>query len=361
MKVLHLLTSGGVGGIETLCKDYSFYSKLDNFFLIAWSGGAVTEEMIARGDQCIFLGASKKEVIRTYKYIEDLCIREKIEAVVVHHAAPVFHLYLLLLVKKIPNLNTYVYAHSDAADMYRKGEKGALLRKIIMRYVLKRVHKVIAISKFVKESVQYEFGISANKIAVIYNGVDTSKFVCEHLSDSNETNIIFVGRLVKEKGVQILLEAISRIPKDKNIKCTIVGTGTYEGALKDKAEHLGVNDRVVFLGRRRDIPELFSKSDIFVHAAIWKEGFGITIVEAMAAGLICVCSDSGAIPEIIDNRMNGFLFETGNVEQLANRLIEICDMNQQQKAEISMRAKEDAKKFDISTFVNQLDSLLNTK
>ena len=266
MKILHLLTSGGVGGIETLVKDYSIFSSLDNTFLFTYKGGDIAEEMVARGDNCIVLKHSKKSIFKTYNYIDRLCKEQNFSAIVVQPAAPILYLYALKLKKKY-NIKFFAYAHSDAYDMVRFNEKNAFLRKIVMGYTLNRADGIIAISKYVKETVHKIFDIDNSKIEVIYNGANVSKFqnAEESVGHTEGLEIVYVGRLIKEKGVHILIEALSKIDRNTKVSCRIIGSGIYEEELKKLVSELNVEDRVKFMGRRRDVEKYLLtkfKSDI---------------------------------------------------------------------------------------------------
>lgn len=127
MKILHLLAAGGTGGIETLCRDYAKYSKHDNTFVFVWGyNGKTYLEMKNRGDDAIQLNASKINPIETLKKID--CIRKDkgAQIIIVHHAAPLLYLYLMLVKKDKQHIRTIIYAHGNAVDMYHVHEKRGL-------------------------------------------------------------------------------------------------------------------------------------------------------------------------------------------------------------------------------------------
>lgn len=361
MKVLHLLTSGGVGGIETLAKNYSKQSKHDNYYVFTYTGGDIAEEMKSRGDKCVTLNHSKKAIIKTFKYIDNLVKKEQFSVIVVQPAAPVLYIYAIVLRRKY-GTKFVAYAHSDAYDMVRFKEKNAFLRNVFMKELLHRADGIIAISKYVKKTVRDIFNINDNAIEVIYNGVDTSDFIFKESRQDESTtlNIIYVGRLIKEKGVQILVKAIDILGYKTKIKCYIVGSGKYENELKKIVEEKNLGDRIEFLGRRRDIDVLLGKADVFIHPALWQEGFGITIVEAMSAGKICICSNCGAIPELIDDGINGYLFKQGDADALAEKIYEVSKLSEAEIDKITNNAREKALKFDIKNYVAALDKYISS-
>lgn len=360
MKVLHLLASGGIGGIEVLCKEYGNNSKNENYFLFMWGKGCIAEEMRQCGNHVIELDASKKNLLGPLKKIFELCKKENISTVVVHHSAPILYLYLIAVKRYFPKIKTVAYAHGNAEDMYREKEKkGLWLRRTITKKSLCYADCVIAISNSVKKSLIEKLHIPDEKIMVIYNGVDITKFTRLKKEKYDIPEIIFVGRLIPEKGVQVLLNSLSRIPETISYHCSIVGEGIHRQTLENLAVEYGLCDKIVFLGNRRDIPELLAQSDIFVHTPLWEEGFGITIVEAMASGLTCICSRSGAISEIIDDKFNGYLIEKNNAFQLRELLVEVLQ-NYYSEYNCKMRqsAVEKAQVFSIYNYVNLIDDLI---
>lgn len=360
MKVLHLLASGGVGGIETLCKDYGQFSKNENIFLFIWKGGCTADEMKNSNQMVIELNASKKNILEPWKKICSVCAKERVEAVVVHHAAPIAHLYLLLLKKKFSGLRTIAYAHGNAENMRGgSGNKGLAVRRWLIKLSLQRADQVIAISHSVKISLERLYKVDGKKIRVVYNGVNVKKFAEIPHRKHDGTELIYVGRLIQGKGVQIILKALALQPEDLDIHFSVAGDGDYRNELEKLTLDLQLQNRVTFLKNCRNIQELLAGADIFVHAPILEEGFGITIVEAMAAGLICICADSGAIPEIIRDGENGILFEKGNIQELSRKIL-TCLPNQagveaDKLQKIRKEAREAAKEFEIELFSEALD------
>lgn len=360
MKVLHLLAAGNIGGIETLCKDYVRYSKHENIVIILWDNGPLGDEMEKLGVKVVRLHASRINVFSVVRQVAKLCQVEKADALIAHHAAPMSHLCLLYVQRHNHHVRTFAYAHGNAVDMIRvKKRQGLWLRKLIMKTSLSHADRVIAISKSVKKSLIDCLGTPESKIAVIHNGADISRFSLPTKPSLNGTlRLIYVGRLIPEKGVQVILEALTRLNSQNKVHLNIVGDGSYRSTLETFVQDHNLADRVNFLGSRRDVPGLLSESDVFLHMPLWEEGFGITIVEAMAAGKICICAKSGAIPEIITDGEDGFLVEKSNAQQLADTLEMVLALPQQKKHQIRAKARNRATDFSVQRFVYQLDKVI---
>ena len=364
--VLHILSSGNIGGIEMLCKSYAKYSRNNNIFLFPWNTGVVTDEMEKDGDCVIRLNAKQKNIIKTFRRIKEICIENNVQRIVIHHNAPALLLYIPSLQKAVPGIKVYMYAHSAAEYMFWISDRRKYLYyKPIVKRAAKRTDGIIAISQYVKSTVVSEMGVPEDKVTVVYNGVDLNNFrsenkeeIIEKKDDSyrkdGKIRIIFVGRLMEEKGVQIILRALAIL--DADFSCDIVGDGPYRQCLEELTSNLGIAGNVHFLGLQENISSYLNNADIFIHVPILEEGFGITIVEAMAAGLICICSRSGAIPEIIKDGYNGFLVEKNNEKALSEKLDEVIRNSiKGQYNEIRLNAIKSAKQFSIKKYADDID------
>ena len=363
MKILHLLASGGAGGIETLCKDFSATDIVENHFIFVWYGGCTADEMIQNKTNTIVLGHSKKSVIKSYKAISDYIVKHKIDAVIVHHEAPVLWLYLWMFKKKFKKLKTVVYIHAHLNDVLKPEKKKThAIRKAILKCTAKKSDYVIAISDIVKKSL-IDAGFRKSNIRRVYNGTNLEKFYNKQKKERSEkTEFIFVGRLIKEKGVQNILEAVSMLNSESirsRMHVSIVGDGTYADALKKKCRYLKLDDCVTFCGKQRDIPERLAKADFFIHLPDWEEGFGITLIEAMAAGLPSVVFDRGAMSELVENGKNGFIIKPD--AESASEAIKyiVSDMSDEEYLKMSENASEYSRKFTIENCVLQLKNILS--
>lgn len=165
-------------------------------------------------------------------------------------------------------------------------------------------------------------------------GVDAALFAPPPADgDSGEVfRIGFVGRLVRAKGVHVLLAAVSRLPFPFSVQ--LIGTGPAEPNLRSQAKALGIQDKVAFAGQVPSdaMPEYYRALDVCVLPSLtmpnWKEQFGRVLIEAMACGVPVVGSESGEIPEIVgtaDPERGGMTFPEGNAEALAGILTKLHD------------------------------------
>ncbi len=140
-----------------------------------------------------------------------------------------------------------------------------------------------------------------------------------------------MGRLVAWKGQHVLIEALARLAPDRpRLRALIVGDAGssdqgYAQELKDLARALGVEDRVILTGFRDDIASLLHGVDVLVHTSTLPEPFGRVIIEGMAAGAPVVGANAGAVPEIIQDGVNGLLTPPGDAWALAQAIARILD------------------------------------
>ncbi|UCD92536.1 MAG: MSMEG_0565 family glycosyltransferase [Methanobacteriota archaeon] len=190
----------------------------------------------------------------------------------------------------------------------------------------------IVVSNYWKEALKKEFGVNTH---LIYNGIDLSKFGTGNRDNkaSSRPSILYVGGLEARKGVEFLLlaaeQVIDRIP---NVKLTIVGKSGLTGGqffnekdmFADLAERIGIHRNVVFKDFVSDgrLPRYYRECDVFVLPSRM-EGWGLTLMEAMAFEKPVIAYRVGGIPELVDDGKSGVLLECGDVRGLAESMVKI--------------------------------------
>ena len=360
MKILNLLSSGGTGGIEVLYKEILFNSNkgFDNRICCMFEEGAIYEEIKKFDKNKIFsLKNKNRNKNAIVNEIIDYCNREKIEIIVDHHGGLSCNLIYIKLKKKLPNVKFVRYLHG-CFDNYSFGNDGNFIKRFVVKKVMQKALHVsdliIFISNAVKESFFNNFNIENDKCRIIYNGIGENFYERNNNTIKKCTNnVVFVGRLAREKGVNVLIDAFNII-KQKGIDSTltIVGDGEEKNELIEKVSNYGLGNNVIFTGRQSDVIQYLDNADIFVYPSICEEGFGISVVEAMARGCIPIVFNKGGLPEIIKNEENGFIVNDVTAESLADEILKVINLNN--KDEIRKNAIETAKEFSIdNTIKNQ--------
>ena len=185
------------------------------------------------------------------------------------------------------------------------------------------MHGVIAVSP---AALKYVYNTFPRDYKIIPNGIDVDRFANSAgpwpQYQDGKTNILFVGRLEKRKGLKYLLEAYSRLKwEHPNIRLLVVGPGT-----PDKESHRILSARnlqdVELIGgvTQADLPRYYASADIFCSPATGAESFGIVLLEAMAAGKPIVASDIEGYMGILSHGEQGLLFRRRDSEHLASAL-----------------------------------------
>jgi len=194
--------------------------------------------------------------------------------------------------------------------------------KIVDTFIYSRYYKIICVSKQVQVALIEWLPKLRRKIIVISNAVPVPDL--SNWSPIKKYDILFVGRLTKAKGVDILLKAINILKENyqKEIKAAIVGKGYLEEELKGLVKELGIGEEVEFLGVRRDIERLMKSTQVFVLPSRW-EGLPLTILEAMSSRASIIATRVGGIPEVIEHEKEGILISPEDPEALAKAITEL--------------------------------------
>ena len=221
---------------------------------------------------------------------------------------------------------------------------GTLKTRIIGGLARRRLGSVAAISEYVRRHARRDLNLPDERVVTIYNGVDVTRFGPTPSSrpDGGVFTILTIAHLIPEKGVHFLVRAFARL-NSESARLVVVGDGQDREKLHALSVELGISQRVEFCGLRDDAEQLLSDADIFVHPAVWGEGFGLTIAEAMASGRPVVASRVGAIPELIEDGVSGLLVPPGNIEALCaaiERLIEDPELRRQLATRARKRVEE---------------------
>lgn len=365
MRILHLLVSGGIGGIEILIKNIIQNSKEDNRVCFLLDEGLIYDEMKNQYAENVVFSLKSINFLDKIKKIKEYCINEKIELIILHHQGIKPNLIYAILYKNLhkANVKFVMYVHSSY-DQYYNPYKNFLIRKIYKKLIFKTIDisdLIVYISNKVKQTFNKAFNIDLKNEAVVYNGIN-QKFlrdIKKREYDNQNINIIFVGRLSKEKGVSLLIEAFTSVLNICNnikLKLRIIGDGNQREELERYTKEKNISKYVEFLGRKEEFIEYLDNSDIFVYPSICEEGFGISVVEAMARGCIPITFNKGGLPEIINNEINGFLINETNSNHLAIGILKVIELIKQGKARnISNNAMATAKKFTIENTVKNIN------
>ena len=191
--------------------------------------------------------------------------------------------------------------------------------------------EVIVNSNYMKNELQRLFNLPFEKINVVSNGINLYNFsgierdydFRRQYAMDNEKIILFMGRLVYEKGIQHLIAAMPKILENyHDAKLVIAGKGGMIDELKAQVESLGLGNKVYFTGylNSKQVQKMYKCADISVFPSTY-EPFGIVALEAMLAGVPVVVSDVGGLNEIVSHGVNGMKSYAGNANSIADSIL----------------------------------------
>ncbi len=188
---------------------------------------------------------------------------------------------------------------------------------------------VIVCSQYMKDEIKGLFQVPADKINVVKNGVNPDNYKASYSEKfrslyvaSDEKMVFYVGRIVREKGIQVLIQSVPDILKgEPNTKFVIAGKGSFLDNLKKQARYLGIEDRIYFTGFVSDKirNKLYQVADLAVFPSLY-EPFGIVALEAMSTKTPVIVSNVGGMTEFVKHEKNGIKVEPGNPSQLARAI-----------------------------------------
>ena len=214
--------------------------------------------------------------------------------------------------------------------------------------------EVIVNSNFMKNDIQRLFGLPYDKIDVIPNGINLNNFsgferdydFRRQYAMDNEKIILYIGRLVYEKGIQNLISAMPKILSNYNdAKLIIGGKGGMLDELKAQVNNMGLGNKVYFTGYldSNKVRKMYKCADVAVFPSTY-EPFGIVALEAMLAGVPTVVSDVGGLDEIIQHGENGMKCYAGNPNSIADSVLGFL-FDQQLAQNCSKKAKQKVKEL----------------
>lgn len=365
IRVLHVVTHMNRGGLETMIMNYYRHidrTKIQFDFLTHRDGKKDYDDEIQKlGGKIYHLPPLNPLDKKGYLKKLDDFFREHPEYKVVHSHLDCMSAYPLRTAKKYGVPVRIAHSHNTSQERNLKYLIKLYSRSLIPKY---------ATDLFACGEEAGKWMFKNRSFVVMRNAIDAQKFVYnsevakqkrEELGIEDKFVFGHVGRFNLQKNHEFLIEIFNEVCKrNENAVLLLVGTGELEEKIHEKVRNLGLNEKVMFLGVREDIPELMQAMDVFVFPSLF-EGLPVTLVEAQAAGLPCVVS--GTITKEIDiiGKMrfldiNGTTFEWAKeIEKKRERKKEACHMIEEKGFDIKKNA-EWFQKFILQKSGNSLES-----
>jgi glycosyltransferase involved in cell wall biosynthesis len=234
------------------------------------------------------------------------------------------------------------------------------LQNFAVRTAYRRADRVVAISDGVGDALSRRFGIDPTHVSTIYNGVDVATVQLRAEEETanlpGQPFIVAAGRLVRQKGFDLLIRAFAANVAERRISLVIVGEGPERGALEALARTVGADSRVHFPGFVENPWSYFARSAAFVCSSRW-EGFGNVIVEAMACGAPVVTTDCDFGPrEIVQPGQSGLLVPVENVDRLARAIASVVG-DRELATRLGEGGRRRARDFDVTRMTHAYERM----
>jgi len=298
------------GGAEKNMIEVAEHAAQQHRVCFIITGGYVDPHMQAIGP--VYLLPSKGKLAffpMDILYLAYLIRKEKVDLVHAHHRYPAFLTSLLRRFLKIKLITTVHNRFPDKGKISLWGDKA------------------IAVSQGIADWMMQECAADPALISVIHNGIRTPVVHSEEVLSALRTELglppdttllCSVGRLTRQKNYPSLFRALAQT-SPSNWLLLLVGEGEDRAALEKQAADLGLQDKIRFLGHRKDVDKIMQISQMFVLSSAW-EGFPYVIIEALANGLPIVATDVGGVSEgVLDNK-TGYLVPPDDDNVLAEKI-----------------------------------------
>ncbi|MCH2161131.1 MAG: glycosyltransferase family 4 protein, partial [Phycisphaerales bacterium] len=224
-----------------------------------------------------------------------------------------------LAVARLSGRPLVVHVHSTEFD--RSGEHVNQPVYNIERRGMRSAVRVVAVSELTKKICVNRYGISPDKIDVVYNGVD---FETSNISpiETKDKIVLFFGRITMQKGPEYFLQAAKRVLEVENdVKFVVAGSGDLAAMMIEMAAEMGIGHKVLFTGflRGKDIARVFSLADLYVMPSV-SEPFGIAPLEAMSHDVPALISKSSGVSEVLSHALK---VDFWDVDEMANKIVAV--------------------------------------
>jgi glycosyltransferase involved in cell wall biosynthesis len=242
------------------------------------------------------------------------------------------------------------------AMVYRRGSPTPIKPNLINRFIVKQVSCILCNSEATRLSVLgTKPWIDSRKVAVIYNGVSIPSPQKQCVSGNPKVIMGVAGRLFQEKGHKYLIEALALRDKSLDFELRIAGDGRLKNELVRQVSTLGLESKVRFLGFVEDMDSFYSALDFFVMPSVW-EGFGYALVEAMLYGKPAVAFNTGSIPEIITDGVDGYLVTFPDVTVLSQKISALIT-DKATRLKMGENARQTMRRFSKEKALTKIDEL----
>jgi len=269
------------------------------------------------------------------------------------------HINILLALMKpfLANKMRFIARESSIVSVNNQNSKYPRIFDFLYKKVFNRFETIIAQSYYMRNDLIDNYDVNPSKIKVIYNPLDILKIQklaeenCEYVNNT-KFNLLIVGRLSVEKNHREILKIMKILPKEYYL--TIVGDGSLKKELINQVDFLEIKDKVTFVNFDKNPYKYMKKADTVVSMSFY-EGFPNVLIEALACGTPVVAyNGKGGTAEIVQDGVNGYLIEFGNINQFVESIIKI-----KQNPFDNQTIQKTAEQYDVSKIIQKYEVVFN--
>lgn len=319
MKILHVgeYVNGGVATyLRTLLSGLQKYDDVENYLLISEYKSQQGWENITKK---VFYYKYKRSLSNVFLAIKQIhAVIEDVNPDIIHVHSTWAGLFVRLPYLFRKRKAKIIYQSHGWAFLMDTSNYKKNIYALVEKILSIPTDRIINISNY-EQNQAVKYGLNKNKMVMIYNGVE-DKINKSNLKlnwDENKINLLFVGRLDRQKGLDLFLDVYDKM-KLENLHLYVIGTSVLDDNLPQSTEH------VTYLGwvDNKDIDAYYQACDAVIMPSRW-EGFGLVAIEAMRNSKPVIASSAGALPELIKNNINGYIFDIKNDKKLKEILLNI--------------------------------------
>lgn len=290
----------------------------------------------------------------------DVVLNNDLDLLHVHYAIPhasAAYMAKQILKKKGKDIPVITTLHGTDITLVGKDKTF----EPVVAFSINESDAITAVSKSLRDETYHSFKIE-KEIEVIYNFVDIERFskkpldaFRKTLAPNGEKILVHASNFRKVKRVNDVIEVFANIHKEVPSKLLMVGDGPDRPGAEELSRELNICDDVRFLGKQQEMEEILAIADLFVLPSE-SESFGLSALEAMAAGVPVISTNAGGLPEINIQGKTGFMANVGDVVEMSKQAITLLK-NEEQLNIFKQNAKEQASKFSINRIVPLYEKL----
>lgn len=188
----------------------------------------------------------------------------------------------------------------------------------------------ITANEWLQEVLVSEFGVPKEQFEKLHYGFTVDRFLEEQAKLTNiqappgKKVIVYAGRIIEQKGVDYLIDALASLNDRGDWVCWIIGEGNRKRHLEARVNELGLSDKILFLGKREDVPVLLKLADICVLPSLM-DNQPLSVIEAQISGKAVIVSDAGGLPEMVNHGVTGLIVPQANTASLLSAIQTLLD------------------------------------